>query len=51
VGHATYTGKKKSAYRPFVGQISRKRQLERPRVSLQERLLLIGVLKKQSVMA
>lgn len=45
-----YIGKKKNAYRPFMGQPSRKRQLERPTVRVQERLLLIGIVKKQSEM-
>jgi len=41
----------KNACRPLVGQPSRKRQLERPTVRVQERLLLIGIVKKQSEMA
>jgi len=46
-----YNGKKKNAYRAFVGQPSRKRQLERPRLSVQTRQILRGILKKQSEMA
>jgi len=44
-------GKKKNAYRPFVGKPSRNRQLERATVRVQERPLLILVLKKQPEMA
>jgi len=51
VGHVAFIGKKKNAYRPFVGQPSRNRQLERPTVRVQERPLLIGNLNKQSEMA
>jgi len=50
VGHVAYIGKKKNAYRPFVRQTARKRQLERPTLGVQERLLVIGILKKQSDM-